>query len=143
MPTRSSPGPQHPGRRQMAVAAQEFRGVLMVEALVAACAVISHADGRSSPIERWRLSTVLAGDPLLAQLPRDLVAEASRAHRDAFLADPAAARAAALHQVAFLAPEPYKAQIVLDACMLVTHADERLDPAEMQALGDIKLALGL
>ena len=55
MPTRSSPGPQDGARRQMAIAAQEFRGVLMVEALIAACAVISHADGRSSPIERWRL----------------------------------------------------------------------------------------
>ena len=86
---------------------------------------------------------MLADDPLLAMLPRDLVAEASRAHRDAFLANPSAARAAALHQVALLAPEPYKAQIVLDACVLVTNADERLDPAEMQALGDIKLALSL
>ncbi len=143
MPTRSSPGPQHVGQRQMADAAQEFRGVLMVEALIAACAVISHADGRSSPIERRRLSTVLADDPPLAMLPRDLVAEASKAHRNAFLPDPTAARAAALHQVALLAPEPYKAQIVLDACMLVTHADERLDPAEMQSLCDIKSALGL
>ena len=124
-------------------AAQEHRGALMVEALAAACAVISHADGRSSPIERWRLSTVLADDPLFAALPREIAAEASDAHRRAFRADPAAAREAALRQVARLAPDPGKARIVFDACVLVLRADGQTPPAEVQALRDVKAALGL
>ena len=122
-------------------AAQQHRGILMVEALVAACAVIARADGKSSPIERWRLSTVLADDPLLASLPADIADEASEMHRRAFLSDPVAARAAALQQVARVASEPHKARMVFDACVLVTRADQRTHPAELQALRDVKAAL--
>ena len=142
-PERVGHGPSESASARVAIAAQEHRGALMLEALVAACAVIAHADGRSSAIERWRLLTVVADDPLLKALPRNAVTEATAEHRRAFLADPAAARAAALQQVGRLAPEPHKARMVLDACILVTRADGRTDAAEAQALRDVKAALGL
>ncbi len=143
MPQRSGREPTGGGPGPMGAAAQQHRGVLMMEALIAACAVIAQADGQSSPIERWRLSTVLADDKLLAALPQDVAATASAKHRRAFLADPAAAGMAALEAVARLAPEPQKARMVFDACLLVTRADERTHSAELQALRDVKTALGL
>lgn len=143
MPQRSGREPPGGDLGPMGAAAQQHRGVLMMEALIAACAVIAQADGKSSAIERWRLATVLADDKLLAALPQDIAATASANHRRDFLADPAAARAAALEAVARLAPEPQKALMVFDACLLVTRADERTHPAELQTLRDVKAALGL
>jgi len=89
--------------------AAELRGVVMLEAMVAALAVVSYADQVSSLIERWRVLGVVAGDPLLAVLPKVAIAEEWAMHRRAFTADPAAARKAALRQVARLASEPRKA----------------------------------
>jgi tellurite resistance protein len=143
MTAENSDKPSNEARAQLTAFAQEHRGNLMLEALAAACAIISHADGRSSLIERWRLSTVLADDPLLAAMPPGALAEESEMHLRAFIVDPTAARAAALLQVARLAPEPHKARMVLDACILVTRADRQVHPAEMQALHDIKAALNI
>lgn len=123
--------------------AQEFRGALMLEALIAGCAVISYTDRKSSLIERWRLLDVLARDPLLAALPKAAVAEEWGAHRQAFAADADAAREAALRQVARLAPEPQKARMVLDACIRIASADKQASPEELRALRDIAAALQL
>ncbi len=130
-------------RAELGAFAQEHRGNVMMEALAAAFEIISHADGRSSLIERWRLSTVLADDPLLAAMPQNALVEECAMHRRAFIANPIAARAAALLQVARLASEPHKARMVLDACVLVTRADMQIHPAEVQALLDIKVALNV
>jgi tellurite resistance protein len=128
---------------QLTAFAQEFRGSLMHEALAAACAIISYADGQSSLIERWRFSKVLADDPLLAAMPETALAEEWAMHRQAFITDPKAAREAALLLVARLAPEPDKALVVLDACARVIHADREVRPTEVQTLRDIAAALNL
>lgn len=127
----------------LAAAAQEHRGALLAEALVAACAVIAHADGTASRVEWWRVTTVFQDDALLAALPRGAVAEVRDAQRRAFLADAAAARAAALRQLARLAPEPHKARMVLDACLRIVRADGQVTPAEVQALCEVAAALGI
>ncbi|HQT75525.1 MAG: hypothetical protein B7Z80_09595 [Rhodospirillales bacterium 20-64-7] len=139
----SSNRPADADPTQLTAFAQEFRGALMLEALVAACAVISYADARSSLIERWRMLEVLAEDPLLASLPKAALAEEWATHRQAFTANPAAARDAALRQVARLAPEPHKARMVLDACIRIVNADQTAGSAELQALRAIAAALKL
>lgn len=115
----------------------------MLEALIAACAIISYADSRSALIERWKLVELLSDDPLLAALPKSAVAEEWAAHRRAFSAAPAAARAQALQTVARLASEPHKGRMVLDACVRIMNADRQAGEAELQALRDIKDALRL
>jgi tellurium resistance protein TerD len=115
----------------------------MLEALVAACAIISYADSRSSLIERWKLIEVLSGDPLLAALPRSIIAEEWAAHRKAFAVDPVAARAQALRIVARLAPEPNKCRIVLEACIRIMTADRQKSSSELRELHDIREALQL
>lgn len=127
----------------LAAFAAELRGALMLEALVAACAIISYADARSALIERWKLAEVIARDPLLAALPKSAIAEEWAAHRQAFAADPAAAKAQALQKVARLAPEPHKGRMVLEACIRIMTADRNTDPAELRGLRDIKDALQL
>jgi tellurite resistance protein len=123
--------------------AAEFRGTAMLEAMIAALAVVSYADEISSLIERWRVLDVVAGDPLLAVLPKAAIAEEWAMHRRAFAADPAAAREAALRQVARLAPEPQKARMVLDACARIVNADRQASPAEIKAIHDIAATLQL
>jgi tellurite resistance protein len=123
--------------------AAELRGAVMLEAMVAAFAVVSYADHVSSLIERWRVLDVVAGDPLLAVLPKAAIAEEWAMHRRAFTADPAAARQAALRQVARLASEPHKARMVLDACARIVNADTQAGPAEIKAMRDIAAALQL
>ena len=115
----------------------------MLEALIAACAIISYADSRSALIERLKLVELLSEDPLLAALPKSAVAEEWSAHRQAFAAAPAAARAQALQTVARLASEPHKGRMVLDACVRIMNADRQTGEAELQALRDIKDALRL
>ena len=133
-----------PGQRvELAPFAHEFRGTLMLEALIAAFAVISYADRNSSLIERWRLVDVLTRDPLLAALPRIAVADEWRKHQLAFATDAQAARNAALQQLARLAPEPHKARMVLDACIRIAKADAQANPAELEALHDIAAVLQL
>jgi tellurite resistance protein len=143
MTTQDSDKPSDETRAQLTALAQEFRGSLMLEALAAACAITSYADGQSSLIERWRFSKVLADDPLLAAMPEAALAEEWAMHRQAFITDPKAAREAALLLVARLAPEPDKARLVLDACARVLHADREVRPIEVQTLRDIAAALKL
>jgi tellurite resistance protein len=47
-----------------------------------------------------------------------------------------------LIQVARLKPESHKAQMVFDACVLIAHADRETHPVELEALSDIRTALG-
>jgi len=135
--------PSDEERGELAAFAQEFRGSLMLEALIAAMTIISYSDRQSSLVERWRLLEMLASDPLLASMPRTALAEEWATHSKAFNADPSAARKAALQQVARLAPEPHKGRILLDACARIVNADREVRPAEMQALRDIASALNL
>jgi tellurite resistance protein len=123
--------------------AAELRGTVMLEAMVAAFAIISFADRTSSLIERWRLLDEISGDPLLAALPKAVIAEEWAVHRRAFATDPQAARRAALLQVARLADEPHKARMVVDACARIVNADRKVGSAEVGAICDIAAALRL
>lgn len=128
---------------RLRVAAQEHRGELMMEALVAACAVLAHADGHASGSERLRALVLMHDDPLMAVFPQDVLRASLEAHDRAFATDPAAARAEALRRVALLASQPHKARVVLEACATIGRADGRVGEAEMAALRAVRDALGL
>lgn len=128
---------------RLRAAAQEHRGELMMEALVAACAVLSHADGRATGSERLRALALLQDDPLMAVFPRAALRASLDAHDRAFAADPAAARAEALRRVGHLASQPHKARMVLEACATICRADGRVGETEVAALRGVRDALGL
>jgi tellurite resistance protein len=145
MPRMTSEGNSKPPDRptDLTPFAAELRGTVLLEAMVAAFAIISFADRTSSLIERWRLLDVVSDDPLLAALPKAVIGEEWAIHRQAFTTDPEAARKAALLQVARLAAEPHKARMVVDACARIVNADRKVRSAEVQAIRDIAAALRL
>ena len=121
----------------------EHRGELLMEAMVAGCAIVAFADGEAVPAERRRVLAQLRSHILLSLFPHDRVAAEFDAHADAFDRAPAQARAAALRLVAPLAPHPRLARVVLRACLDVTVADGVVHPGEVKAVSMVRDALGL
>ncbi|MBC7801700.1 MAG: tellurite resistance TerB family protein, partial [Gemmatimonadaceae bacterium] len=57
-------------RLELLEAVLDHRGALLMEAMVAACAIVAHADGRVQPGEPQRMLAAMRTDPLLSAFPR-------------------------------------------------------------------------
>lgn len=132
-----------PTRLDLLEALIEHRGEMLMEALVAGCAVVAHGDGEAVPAERQRVFAQLRSHILLSLFPHDRVAAEFDNHARAFSRGPAQARAGALRLVAPLAPHPRLARVVLQACLDVVFADGVVHPGEVEAVGAVRDALGL
>lgn len=130
-------------RADLLTALIELRSAALLEATVAACALVAHADGEVAPAERRLLFELMRTDPLLSMFPRDVVRHAFTTHQRAFERDPEAAAEAALAQIAPLAERPRHARVALEACRAMTTADARVHPSEVAALQRVRAALGL
>lgn len=137
MPTNSSPD------SGLLVAAHEHRGGALLDAIAAACAIVTHADTRESASERLGLRAVQQDDPLLAALPADELTSRLALHAEAWRTDPAAARAAALRALAPMAADPNQARLVLAACARMPRADGQTEACEVDAVRAVRDALGL
>jgi tellurite resistance protein TerB len=129
-------------RADLLTALIHLRSEALLEAAVAGCAVIAHSDGEVAPAERQLVFGLMRHDPLLSMFPRDVVQRAFALQHQAFSQDPDAARQAALRQVATLADRPRHALVVLEACRVMTSADRRVHPGEIEALARVRHALG-
>lgn len=140
---------KHPRRRYASIklellsALNDYRSGRLMEAAVAGCAVVAHADGEVLPQEVDRMFSAIEADPLMSMFSRDSVASEFGAHVWAWQRDAEAAREAALEQISSVAPQPRLGRIVLQACMDVTHADGRVHPREVEAVAQVREALGL
>ncbi len=143
MPKHRTRGSQADRRLELLEALIEHRGEQLMEATVAACAIIAHADGVVVPAEVRRVISIARTDPLLCLFPPEAVLAQFEAHADAIAADFGKGRAEALRDVAPLATRPGLARVVLDACLAVTCADDRVHPGEMQAIALVRDTLGL
>jgi tellurite resistance protein len=121
----------------------ELRGTSLMDATVAACAIIAHADGAVSASERRHVISLMQSDRLLSLFARDEVRAAFDAHESAFAEDPALAMEQALHAIMPVAHRRQEARVVLQACLLITAADGRIDPRELDAIGLVREALGM
>lgn len=130
-------------RLELLSALIEYRSGRLMEATVAACAVVAHADGEVLPQEVARMFSAMRADPLMSMFPRDSVASEFDLRVWAWQENAEAARAAALKQIRLLAPQPRLGRIALQACMDVTHADGRVHPREIEAVAQVREALGL
>lgn len=137
MPTDTSPD------SGLLAAAHEHRGGALLDAIAAACALVTHADARESASERLSLRAIQADDPLLAALPADELTSRLALHAEAWRKDPAAARAAALGALAPMAADPTQARLVLAACARMPRADGRTESCEVDAVLAVREALGL
>jgi tellurite resistance protein TerB len=121
----------------------EYRGADLMEATIAACAIIAHADGNVAPSERAQMLQLMRADPLLAMFPRDAVMEEFARHARAYDLNYGDAVREAIVPVMKLAGRKRHARVVLNACLLITAADGRVDPREVDAIRLVRDALNV
>ncbi|MFM9850349.1 MAG: tellurite resistance TerB family protein [Hyphomicrobiaceae bacterium] len=115
----------------------------LMEATIAACALVAHADGSVDQRERRRVLQLMRALPLFEGFSTaDVISEFARQER-AFEYDPSDARNIALASVAVLGAMPSIARLILSSCQHVLEADGIHHPAEYKALHELGDALGV
>jgi tellurite resistance protein len=125
--------------------AQEASAALqedLLEAMIAACALIAFADGSLHASERKRVLQLFRAIPEFDGFSSERVADEFSWYELAFEDNPEMARANALQVVEALKPHVAEARMLLSACQHVLEADGVYHPSEYQALHDIGKALG-
>lgn len=113
----------------------------LMEAMVAACALIAYADGRLSPSERQRVIHIMRALPPFEGVSPEVVAMEFARHEQAFTQEPSIARDNVLRTIEGLMPYPWEVRLLLSACQKVLEADGVYHFKEYQALHDIGQAL--
>ena len=143
MPNKHTRHRYEAARLELLEALIEYRGETLMEATVAGCALIAHADGSVVPAETQHMLAVMRTDPLLSMFPRDTVLAEFEAHGRAFALDPEQGREQALRRIGSMASQPRLARVVLHACLAVTRADDLVHPREVEQVRLVRDALGL
>jgi tellurite resistance protein len=125
-------------QREAATAGRED----LMEAMIAACAIIAHADGSVAAAERRRVLQLMRALPEFSGFPSAAVAEEFASHERAFAYDAVAARDKALIALATLRPHIQQTRMLLSACVQVLEADGVHHPQEYAELHAIGKALG-
>ncbi|HEX2941614.1 MAG TPA: tellurite resistance TerB family protein [Rhodopila sp.] len=116
---------------------------MLMDATIAGCAIVAHADGRLDQVEIRRMMIDMREHPMLASLPRETIAAEFENHRSTFAISPAEGRMNALRMVRPLSQYPRLGQWVLDVCTDVARADHHLHPTEIDAIFLLRRTLGL
>lgn len=114
-----------------------------MEAMVAAYAIVAHADGEVAPAERRRLMSLARHEPLLASFSRRDVAEELAVHEANFELDNEVAGEMAIEKLAPMREFPREARAIVEAAKAAIPADGIAHPAEFRALSKVKLILRL
>lgn len=113
----------------------------VMEAMVAAYALMAHADGEVADAERHRFFSVLRQNPAMAVFSRQEIAGEVAEHEANFRFDPEVAQVIARERVAGIAEDRQAASLVISACRELIPADGVAHPAEYRQLADIKALL--
>ena len=113
----------------------------LMETVVAACAIIAHADGHADLSERRKLLAMMRRVPPLAGFSREDLDHEFAMHELAFATDPDEARDHAMKLVGMSPMHKTEVQMVMRACQEVLEADGILHPLEYAALHEIGSAL--
>ena len=114
----------------------------LMEAMVAACAIIAFADGKVDWTERRRTFQMMRAIPAFAGFSSSAIADEFARHERAFQAEPERARERAFFAIAVLEPHATHSRMLLSACEQVLEADGIHHPLENQELGAIGKLLG-
>jgi tellurite resistance protein len=109
----------------------------LLEAMIAACAIIAHADGSVGPTERRRIFKLMRALPNFAAFPAETVETEFARHEQAFSDHPELGRRNALEAIASLKPHAGQTQLLLSACATVLEADGVYHPLEYAELNAI------
>lgn len=113
----------------------------LLDAMVAACAIIAYADGNADERERRRLLGLMRRIPLLEGFSRDDLAAEFALHEEAFERDPESATQTALKTIAALRPKGDEMRALLKSCEEIIRADGVAHPLEQAALQTIMRTL--
>jgi tellurite resistance protein len=108
-----------------------------MEAMIAACAIVAHADGELDGAERRRVFRLMRALPQFETFSGAEVAAEFERQEQAFTYDPHLAKDRALDLIEFLQANPREARQLLDACQHVLEADGVRHPREYAALAEI------
>jgi len=120
-----------------------YRTSQFMEAVVAAYAIVAHADGEVAPAERRRLMLLARNEPLLASFSRREVAEELGIHEANYELDNEVAGEMAVEKLAPMREFPREARAIVEAAKSAIPADGIAHPAEFRALAKVKLVLRL
>ena len=109
----------------------------MMDALVAACAIVAYADGKVTDSERSKLLGLMRRVPLLEGFSRDDLADEFMRHERAFALDPALARERAFETIATFRANGAEARALLRSCDEIVRADGVAHPLEHAAMRSI------
>ena len=113
----------------------------MMDALVAACAIVAYADGKADDSERNKLLGLMRRVPLLEGFSRDDLADEFMRHERAFASDPTHARERAHETIATFRANANEARALLRSCEEIARADGVVHPLEHAAMRSIIHAL--
>ncbi|KKB76514.1 hypothetical protein VW35_17125 [Devosia soli] len=130
------------GRNLQAEAGRARAGDYL-EGLVAAAAIIAHADGRLDLDERRKLVEVFLASPASEGFSVAELAEELADHMRAYSYDPLIAQDRALETLRTLALTRSERQAIRDICHKVIIADGLVHPVELGALHRIEMAFGI
>ena len=129
--------------RDLELEAASARASDYLEALVAAVAVIAHADGRLDLNERRKLVEAFLASPAFTGYSVVDLAEELALHMRAYGYDPQVAQDRALESLALLDLTTSEKTAIRDICHKVIIADGLVHPVELGALGRIERVFGL
>jgi tellurite resistance protein len=131
---------QQRSRAEAAATATDDQEALM-EAMIAACALIAHADGSVDYSERKRVFRLMRTIPSFSVFSTAEVAAEFERHEKLFEYDPFLGRDRALDAIEALAPRASDVKLLLNACQQVLDADGVPHPKEYEALKEVRNAL--
>ena len=110
----------------------------LMEGLIAACALMAHADGEIAGAERRRMFTILREHPAMTAFSRHDLAEEIATHEANFRYDPELAQQMAREKLLPLVGDQRAATRIVAACRALIRADGVEHPAEYRALAEIR-----
>lgn len=115
----------------------------VLDAVVAACALVSMADGRLDPSERQKMTEFVHQSDELRVFDTNKVLQQFNLFVQKIERDPIIGRAEAFKALSRIRTKPEIARLVARYCIAIGYADGHFDPSEQQVVSEICMELGL
>ncbi len=113
------------------------------DALLAALALMAHADGEMAGVERRRILALARDNVLLAECSREEIVEELAVHEANFRLDPEVAQLLAREKLVRVAGQRRLALMIVNSCRAVLPADGIAHPSEYRTLAEIRGLVGM
>ena len=128
--------------RRTTIEVATVRSADLLDATVAACALMAHADGEVAVAERRRILATLRDNRAMASFSREDIVERVAQHEANFRFDPELAQQIAREALAGIVGQGPAVRAVVAACREILTADGIAHPSEYRVLAEIRTLLG-